>query len=127
MDCSTVAGNRRLARAMRCMYLSGVRFFKDSVDRACSGAVGYQSRSRLSPRSGALDLLDPLHFAHAGDFAHAADDALEVLHVGGVHTDVDGGVGLGGAGFDVADVGVGVADDGGDALEHSRTVVAKYD
>src|SRR3954470_13755309 len=47
-----------------------------------------------------------------------------MLYVFGVHGNVDGGLRVGGARFDVADVGVVVGDDGGDLLEHAGTVVA---
>src|SRR4051794_14189426 len=47
-----------------------------------------------------------------------------MLYVFGVYRDVDGGLRVGGAGFDVADVRVVVGDDGGDLLEHTGAVVA---
>ncbi len=61
----------------------------------------------------------------AGDFAHAGDDALQVLEVVNVDDDVDGGLAVGGAGFDVADVGALVGDDGGHLFEHAAAVVAE--
>src|SRR5271155_1442692 len=73
-----------------------------------------------------LHLLDALHIAHAGYLAHAADNALQVFNVGNVHDNIDGGVSFGGVGFDVADVGVGVTDNGSDLLQHARAVVAKH-
>ena len=67
-----------------------------------------------------LELLHSLHIAHAGDLAHAAHDSLQVLEVGDVGDDFHRGMVFGGLGFDVADVGVGVADDGGDLLSTCR-------
>lgn len=61
---------------------------------------------------------------HAGDFSYALDDAFQVLQVGDVEDDVYVGLAVGGAGFDVADVGFGVANDGGDLFEHAEAVVA---
>src|SRR5215469_4806047 len=66
-----------------------------------------------------------LDIAHAGNAAQAGDDALHVLEVFNFEHHVDGRLAVGGAGFDVADVGVVVADDGGDLLEHAFAVVTK--
>src|SRR5215472_4474506 len=72
-------------------------------------------------------LLHALHVLHAGDLAHAGDDALKVLEVCYVDNHVDCGMTLGGLGFDIADVGVGVADDGGDLLQHTGTIITEDD
>ena len=62
----------------------------------------------------ALDLLQSLHVMHAGDLADAVHDFLEVFQVGDFQDYVYAGLAVLAAGFDVADVGVGVADHGGD-------------
>src|SRR5215469_18338414 len=82
--------------------------------------------SRIAVSLMALHLLYPLHIPHAIDLPHAADDAFQVLQIGDVYDDVDGGVGSCGFGFDVADVGVGVADDCRDLLQHARAVITEH-
>src|SRR5208283_3293318 len=72
-------------------------------------------------------LLHSLHFTHAGDLAHANEDAIQVLQVGNVGDDVHRGALVGRLGFHVANVGVGVTDDGSDLLQHAGTVVAGND
>ncbi len=61
---------------------------------------------------------------HSGDLADALDDLFQVFEVGDVEDDVDIGLSVGCAGFDVADIRFAVADDSSDLLEHSETVVA---
>jgi len=72
-----------------------------------------------------LDLLQPLHIVHARNLAHTVNDRLQVFEVGDFEDYVDAGLAVTGAGFDVADIGVLVADDGGDLFQHAETVVAK--
>ena len=50
---------------------------------------------------------------------------FQVFEVGDVEDDVDDGLAVGGAGFDVADVGFGVADDACDLFQHAVAVVAE--
>src|SRR5580658_7572741 len=71
-----------------------------------------------------LRLLQPLHIPYAGNFAHAGHDSLQVLQVGDVGDQFHGSVVFGRLGFDVLDVSVGVADDGGDLFQHAGAVVA---
>src|ERR1700730_306281 len=72
-----------------------------------------------------LDLLQSLHVMHAGNLTHAVDDVFQMLQVGNVEHDVDIRLTIVGAGFDIADVGLGVADHGGYLLQHPETIVAK--
>src|SRR6185437_8566543 len=62
---------------------------------------------------------------HAGDFSQAGDDLLQVLEVFNVNYHVNVGLAVGGADFDVAYVGVVVADDGGHLLEHAGAIIVK--
>src|SRR6202162_448869 len=62
---------------------------------------------------------------HAGNLADAVDDFLQVFQVGDFEDYVHAGLAILAAGFDVADVGVGIADKGGDLFEHAEAVVAE--
>ena len=59
------------------------------------------------------------------DLADAVDNALQVFEVGNFEDHVDVGLTVFAAGRDVADVGVGVADDGGDLFKHAEAIVAE--
>src|SRR5882724_11778322 len=48
-----------------------------------------------------------------------------MLQVGDIEHDVDVGLAITGAGFDVTDVGLCIADHGGDLLQHAEAVVAE--
>ncbi len=60
------------------------------------------------------NLLEPLHIMHTGNFSHTLNDAFQMLQVGDVEDDIHIRLAVGSAGFDIADVGFAVADDGGD-------------
>src|SRR5215469_8302220 len=77
------------------------------------------------PRSGRSDFVESLNIVNSGDLPQSSHDAFQVLHVLDVDHDVDGGPAVCGAGLDVADVGVIVADHGRKLLEHSGTVIAE--
>ena len=62
---------------------------------------------------------------HAGDLPHSINDLLQVFQVSDVEDDVNAGLGVLATGFHAADVGFGVADDGGDLFQHAPTVVAE--
>src|SRR5258708_16846280 len=55
----------------------------------------------------------------------AVDDFLEVFQVGDFEDYVHAGLSVLAASFDVADVGVGVADEGSDLFEHAEAVIAE--
>jgi hypothetical protein len=61
----------------------------------------------------ALDLLQALDVMDAGDLANSVDDSLKVLQVGDFEDYVDVGLSVFGACRNVTDIGVSVADDGG--------------
>src|SRR3981189_3454131 len=62
---------------------------------------------------------------HAGDLADTVHDFLEAFQVGDFQDYVYAGLAVLAASFYVADVGVGVADEGGDLFEHAEAVVAE--
>lgn len=62
---------------------------------------------------------------NARDLAYAVDDSLQVLQVGDFENDIDIGLPVGRAGLDVANVGMGIADDCRDLLEHAKAVITK--
>src|SRR5690242_1436216 len=62
---------------------------------------------------------------HAGNLAHAVDDVFQMLQVSDIEHDVNVGLAIAGAGLDVTDVGLGVADDGGDLFQHPKAIVAE--
>ncbi len=72
-----------------------------------------------------LDLLQSLHVMHPRDLPHSVHDFLEVFQVGDFEDYVHAGLAVLAARFYVADVGVGVADEGGDLFEHAEAVVAE--
>ena len=61
-----------------------------------------------------LDFLQSLHVMHAGNLADTVDDFLQVFQVGDFQDYIYAGLAVLAAGFYVADVGVGVADQSGD-------------
>ena len=61
---------------------------------------------------------------YARNLADALDDLLEMFQVGDVEDDVDVGLSVGRAGFDIPDIRLAVADNCCDLFEHSKTVVA---
>src|ERR1022692_4953508 len=71
------------------------------------------------------DLLQSLHVVHAGNLSHSVHDFLEVFQVGDFQDYVYAGLAVLALGFDVADVGVSVADHGGDLFQHAEAVVAQ--
>ena len=76
------------------------------AERECGLHTPWQHRlAGLAPAI--LQLLRPLHGAHAGDAAQAEDHAVEVAHVFGFGNQIDNGFAvLVLANFDAADVGV---------------------
>src|SRR5262245_29119882 len=72
------------------------------------------------------DLIQSLHIVDASDLSEPDHDALQVLHVFDVDHDINGGAAVGGASFDVTDIGIVIADDGGQLLEHAGAIVAKH-
>src|SRR5579859_2391176 len=72
-----------------------------------------------------LDFTQALHVADTGNFSQAGHDAFEVLHILDINHHIDGRLAVGGAGLDVADVGVVVTDYGCELFQHSRPVIAK--
>ncbi len=72
------------------------------------------------------DFLHSLHVVHAGNFPQPADDPLQVLQVFDVDDEIDRRLAVGGAGLDVVDVDVLVADERGHLLEHAAAIVAKH-
>src|SRR4030081_2084030 len=62
---------------------------------------------------------------HAGDLADTVHDFLEVFQVGDFQDYVYAGLAVLAASFYVADVGVGVADEGGDLFEHTEAIIAE--
>src|SRR5947209_11970480 len=71
-----------------------------------------------------LDFLLPLHIDDAGDLADSRNNPFQVLHIFDIDSNVDGSATIAGTDIHVADVGVVVADDGGDLLQHAGTIVA---
>jgi hypothetical protein len=71
-----------------------------------------------------LDFLESLYIMHAGYFAHPVDDVLQMLQVSNVENYIYVGLAIGGTGFNIANVGLGVADDCGDLLQHAKPVIA---
>src|SRR5271156_1670406 len=61
----------------------------------------------------------------AGDLADSVHDFLEVFEVGDFEDYVYAGLAVLAAGFDVADVGVGVADYGSDLFQHAEAIVTE--
>src|SRR5712671_3978693 len=61
---------------------------------------------------------------HAWDLPQAGHDLFQVFEVGDVENDLHAGLAVGGVRPDVADVALRVADDAGDTLQHSKTIVA---
>jgi hypothetical protein len=66
-----------------------------------------------------------LHIVHAGDLAQTGNDAFQVFEIFNIDDDVDIGLAVGSASFDIADVGAVIADNGCDLLEYAGTVVAE--
>src|SRR5258708_34218789 len=62
---------------------------------------------------------------HPRNLPHAVDDFLEVFQVGDFEDYVHARLPVLAASFDVADVGVGVADEGSDLFEHAEAVIAE--
>src|SRR6266853_1236250 len=62
---------------------------------------------------------------HAGDLADTVHDFLEVLEVGDFQDYIYAGLAVLATSFYVADVGVGVADEGGDLFEHAKAIIAE--
>jgi len=78
------------------------------------------------PPAPALQLLGALHGAHTAHAAQAEDHAVEVVQVFGFDHKLDNGFAVFAlAGFDAADVGVVVGDNGGQLLQHAGAVVAE--
>jgi hypothetical protein len=73
----------------------------------------YQEVRRVAESEGILDLLQSLYIMNAGDLANSVDDSLQVLQVGDFEDYVDVGLSVFGACRNVTDIGVSVADDGG--------------
>src|ERR1039458_9632739 len=122
--------NRVLTQTLKCSVGMTARLLflgKKRTARASGEEQPVRSEGRLAKsEERRLQLLHALHVAHAGDFAHAGYDALQVLEVGNVSYQVNPGVVFGGLGFDVTDVGVCVADDGRDLFQHAGTVIAVH-
>src|SRR5271165_1097479 len=72
-----------------------------------------------------LDLLQPLHVMHPGNLPHSVHNFLQVFKVGDLQDYIHAGLPVLAAGLDVADIGVGVADDGGDLFQHAEAVVTR--
>src|SRR5208282_5215663 len=72
-----------------------------------------------------LDLLQSLHVVDSGDLPDAVDDFLEMFQVGDFQDYVYAGSAVLATGFHAADVGFGVADDGGDLFEHAPAVITE--
>ena len=72
-----------------------------------------------------LDLLQPLHIVHAWNLAHPGNDIFQVLEIGDIEHDINVRLPVIGPGFNVADVGLAIADDRRNLLEHTEAVVAK--
>src|SRR6266851_5485342 len=73
----------------------------------------------------ALDFLQSLHVMHPGDLADTVHDFLEVFQVGDFEDYIYAGLAVLATSFYVADVGVGVADEGGDLFEHAKAIIAE--
>src|SRR5579884_207586 len=86
-----------------------------------------RSSEHLKPSSDGIkalsDFLDALDVVHAGYFAKPVDDGFEVFEVGDIENDVDAGLTIGGARFDVADVCSAVADHNRDFFQHAGAIV----
>src|SRR5258708_20289668 len=80
----------------------------------------------LSAECSGLRLIQSLHIMYPGNFAQAVDYALEVFYVFNVDHHVDGCLGVGGAGFNIADVGIVLAHSRGGLLGHSRPVLTRH-
>src|SRR5215470_15422921 len=85
-------------------------------------AIGVPRCSRDKEK---LDFIQPLHVVDAGNLAQAAHHSFQVLDVFNIDHNVDGSPAVSRTGFNVADVGVIVADDGSKLLEHGRPVVTE--
>src|SRR5437868_3148501 len=72
-----------------------------------------------------LDFLQSLHVMDPRNLANTVHDFLEVFQVGDFEDYVHAGLAVLAPRFYVADVGVGVADEGGDLFEHAEAVVAE--
>src|SRR5580658_3872225 len=75
--------------------------------------------------SSRLDFLQPLDVVDAGDLSYSVHDFLVVFQVGDFQDHVEAGLAVLAARFHAADIGFGVADDGGDLFEHTPTVIAE--
>src|ERR1700676_1526947 len=83
------------------------------------------AHTRMTPVLFLLDFLQSLHVMHARDLADTVHDLLKMFQVGDFQHHVYAGLPVLAASFDVADVGVGVADEGGDLFEHPEAVIAE--
>src|SRR6476661_3365988 len=87
--------------------------------------MGLSQRSTTNDQRLPLDLLQSLHIAHARNLPQAVDDRFQVFEITDIEDDLDHRLTVCGAGFDVADVGFGVANHARDLLQHAVTVIAK--
>src|SRR5271154_5541481 len=72
-------------------------------------------------------LVDALDADYAGDAADVDEDSFELALVGDFEAGFDAGVEFVRAAFEVANVGAGATDDGGDLGEQAGAVAAPFD
>src|ERR1700678_1304419 len=69
------------------------------------------------------DLLQPLHFVDAGDFAQAGHDLFQVFEVGDIEDDFHAGLAVFGASANVADIALSISNYTRNAFQHPEAVV----
>src|SRR5215472_1361499 len=62
---------------------------------------------------------------NARNLPQASHDSFQMLYVFNIDHDVDGRLAVGGAGFDVADIGIAVADHCSQLFQHGGAVIAE--
>ena len=65
-----------------------------------------------------------MHIVNARNLSHTVDNVFQMLQVRDVEDDINIGFPIGGSGFNIADIGLAVADHGSDLLQHPEAVVA---
>src|SRR5438270_5652802 len=88
-------------------------------------SVSSTENGELRTENEELNLLQSLHIVNAGNLAHAGDDRLQMLQVGDVEHDVDVGLAVAGARFDISDICFGITDHGSDLLQHAPLVITE--
>src|SRR5882724_454527 len=91
----------------------------------CCGRYPYQGTGRTKSVPGSL--IDAFYAENAGDFADIGENGLELAAVHDFQAGVNARVGAIRAAFEIADVGAGAADDGGDFREKAGAIFGAND